>query len=114
MTPESLERIESIYNEALALPAEERPAFLDRACGDDRNLRAEIESLLLCEQQARTCLDKPAIHFVAEQKANDQRVFGGILAIFELDDAALVDFASSELVGFIIGLRYDDRMILEL
>jgi serine/threonine protein kinase len=71
MRPESLEQIEIIYNEALALPPEERPAFLDRACGDDRDLRGEIESLLLCEQQASTCLDKPAIHFVAESLASE-------------------------------------------
>jgi len=69
MTPESLEQIEIIYSDALALPPQERPAFLDRACGNDRDLRAEIESLLGCEQQAGTCLDKPAIHFVAESLA---------------------------------------------
>src|SRR5438105_5333627 len=71
MTPEFLQQIETIYNDALALPPRERPAFLDRACGNDRNLRTEIESLLLCEQQASTCLDKPAIEFVAESLASD-------------------------------------------
>jgi len=71
MTPESLEQIEIIYNDALALPPHERPAFLDRACGNDPNLRAEIESLLVCAQQASTCLDKPAIHFVAESLASE-------------------------------------------
>jgi eukaryotic-like serine/threonine-protein kinase len=71
MTPESLEQIEIIYNDVLALPPQERPAFLDRTCGDDPNLRAEIESLLLCDQQGSTCLDKPAMHFVAESLASE-------------------------------------------
>jgi eukaryotic-like serine/threonine-protein kinase len=44
------ERLYSIFSEACALPTEEQSAFLDRACGDDRDLRREIEELLAIDK----------------------------------------------------------------
>ena len=38
-----------------------RPAFLDAACGDDRSLRAEVESLLRAHEQAGSFAERPAI-----------------------------------------------------
>src|SRR5262249_10973955 len=57
-----------IINDALALQAQDRSAFLDRACGGDRDLRHEIESLLVSEG-AETCLDNDALQFAAESLA---------------------------------------------
>ena len=34
MSPERLEQIEMLYNDALALQPQDRSAFLDRACGE--------------------------------------------------------------------------------
>ena len=45
-------RIEALFDEAVALPAEERPAFLSRACGDDTGMRGEVESLLAADARA--------------------------------------------------------------
>ena len=39
-------RIEQLYHQARRSTVRDRAAFLARACGDDRTLRAEIESLL--------------------------------------------------------------------
>jgi eukaryotic-like serine/threonine-protein kinase len=39
-------RLEGVFQDAVQLPPEERPAFLDRACGTDAPLRREIEALL--------------------------------------------------------------------
>jgi serine/threonine protein kinase len=69
--PERLQQIQTIYNDALALSPTERTAFLDRTCAKDDDLRLEIESLLAYEQEAGTCLDKPAIHFTAESLAEE-------------------------------------------
>ena len=46
MTPERARLIENLYAEALERKAAERTAFLDTACGSDRELFREIESLL--------------------------------------------------------------------
>jgi hypothetical protein len=35
-------RIEALFDEAAALPAGERAAFLSRACGEDLEMRGEI------------------------------------------------------------------------
>jgi serine/threonine protein kinase len=60
-----LQRIESLYNEALSLEPRERATFLDRVCGDDTELRTELQSLLACEKEAQTYLDKPAFEDIA-------------------------------------------------
>jgi eukaryotic-like serine/threonine-protein kinase len=39
-------RVREVYLDAAELPHEQRPAFLDRACNRDADLRAEVESLL--------------------------------------------------------------------
>ncbi|MFN7923610.1 MAG: protein kinase [Bryobacteraceae bacterium] len=40
------ERIDSLFERALALPAAERDGFLARECGDDERLRREVASLI--------------------------------------------------------------------
>jgi len=40
------QRVKAVLVEALALPSQERTAYLDRACGADADLRAEVEDLL--------------------------------------------------------------------
>jgi eukaryotic-like serine/threonine-protein kinase len=71
VTPERLRQVEALYNDTLALPPNQRTVFLDRSCGNDRDLRSEIESLLACENAADTYLEKPAIHFAAESLASE-------------------------------------------
>ena len=46
MTPDDWQRIEAIVDGALDRDPAERPAYLDQACGSDRALRQEVESLL--------------------------------------------------------------------
>ncbi len=45
MTPAQWERVTSLFDEARALPASDREAFLERAC-DDTDVRSEVASLL--------------------------------------------------------------------
>jgi len=52
VTTERWRRIEELFNRAVAVPPEQRAAFLDAACGDDQDLRAEVESLLAHDAQA--------------------------------------------------------------
>ncbi len=46
MKPTTWDRLEAVFFEALELPAEQRAAFLDRACAGDPDLRAEVEAVL--------------------------------------------------------------------
>src|SRR5215510_9018275 len=46
MTPERWRQIETLYHAARERDDGDRPRFLDGACGDDRELRREVESLL--------------------------------------------------------------------
>src|SRR5262245_34594084 len=41
-----LKRLEELFHQAVALPPDQRPAFLSEACADDTELRTAIETLL--------------------------------------------------------------------
>ena len=69
MKPDRLDQLESLYNEVLALPAAERPRFLESACGNDAGLRRELTSLLGYEQKAEHYLNTSAMNEVAESLA---------------------------------------------
>src|SRR5580693_10751588 len=47
MSAHDWREVEELLHQAMALAPEQRPAFLDAACGSDADLRAELNSLLL-------------------------------------------------------------------
>ena len=49
MTEQPGDRVQSLFDQAVVLPPEERGTFLDSACASDPGLRAEVESLLACD-----------------------------------------------------------------
>ena len=51
MTPERWTRIRELFGAALETPESERPRFLESACGEDTDLRAEVERLLAANQE---------------------------------------------------------------
>jgi serine/threonine protein kinase/Tfp pilus assembly protein PilF len=57
--PDRWRRIAPLLEEALELPPERRGPFLDRACGGDAGLRAEIEDLLSADVEAGAFLGDP-------------------------------------------------------
>lgn len=71
MQAERWQKIEQIYNEALACEVAQRGAVLDRTCGHDASLRKEVESLLKYSQHAEPALERPALEILAEELAND-------------------------------------------
>src|ERR1700730_4573009 len=54
-------KVEELFHAALERPPEERPAFLDRACNGDTDLRRQVELLLAKEDQAGSFLEVPAM-----------------------------------------------------
>jgi hypothetical protein len=64
MKAELWQQVREILDQAIALPTDERPAYLDKVCSGDSALRSEVESLLRSHQDAGSVfLKKPAIDF---------------------------------------------------
>ena len=62
MNAERWRRIDALFDEALGLPPERRSAFLDQACGDDRELREAVERLIAADADAHTTfLERPPL-----------------------------------------------------
>ena len=60
MTPERWRQIEQVFQAALEREPAGRAAFLDEACRDDRDLRAEVDTLLRNNSASGSFLDRPA------------------------------------------------------
>jgi serine/threonine protein kinase len=65
-------RVEELYHSALRIAAAERATFLQQQCHDDDRLRAEVESLLACDNAAREFIEDPAFEVLAKQIASDK------------------------------------------
>ncbi len=65
MDPERWQRIEGILDEVLELPSQEISARLAAVCGDDVELRAEVEALLAAERRADGILEGSAAEFAS-------------------------------------------------
>jgi eukaryotic-like serine/threonine-protein kinase len=72
MTSEQWQVIEELYHSASELPDAERSSFLQRACGEDQDLRLELESLLRHGDTPQSFLDTAAIAIVAKAIAADE------------------------------------------
>ncbi len=65
------EEVATIVEEALELGAEDRPAYLDKACAGDPGLRTEAESLLGYQERAARFIEAPAYQMQAEALVAD-------------------------------------------
>ncbi len=57
MNSEKLKEIEEIYHAVLEIPIDERESFFSEHCGEDENLRREVESLLSFEKTSDKLID---------------------------------------------------------
>ena len=70
MKPELWRRVEEICQRALDLNESRRAEFLDSACGDDGELRQEVESLLAHGKKAEQFIESPALEVAGKILAN--------------------------------------------
>jgi eukaryotic-like serine/threonine-protein kinase len=62
LKPERWTQVREILDEAIALPPDQRAAYLDRVCSHDAELRMEVESLLQSHERAGSIfLKNPAV-----------------------------------------------------
>jgi serine/threonine protein kinase len=83
--PERWRLLEDFFQAACDLTATERTAFLDRACGSDSSMRAEVESLLASADQTAGFIQQP----VSDTARNFSRSFpfrGKRIGPYELCD----------------------------
>ncbi|PYV38952.1 MAG: hypothetical protein DMG06_24360, partial [Acidobacteria bacterium] len=69
MTSNRWEEINRLYDAAVEVEETERTSFLEKACGEDAELRHEVESLLAYDKEAQPLLDRPALQVTAEKLA---------------------------------------------
>jgi len=58
-------KADEIFLDALELPADQRRAYVDAACGGDDQIREEVESLLAAHDEAEGFLERPALSAAA-------------------------------------------------
>jgi serine/threonine protein kinase/Tfp pilus assembly protein PilF len=91
-------RVDSIFLEAVEKPtAEERAAYLDRACASDAELRQRIERLLAAESKVSSFLESPAPGLPSPPRVGEGSGGGGEGTI------ATVDEPVTERPGTVIG-----------
>ena len=85
MDADRWKKIKSLFDEALALKAPDRPAFLNDACGSDAELLAEVDRMLEAHESSESFLEAPAAGLVAGMIA-DNRTFskGQTLGHYEI------------------------------
>lgn len=72
MTPERYEKVCEIFAEAQEVSREKREAFLRVKCGDDEDLRQEVESLLVSDDVSGDFIQAPALEVAAEMLADEK------------------------------------------
>src|SRR5262245_14446962 len=71
MSPNRWEQINRIYDAAVDVEEKKRASFLEEACGEDAELRQEVESLLAYDRQAKHFINQPALQATAEKLASE-------------------------------------------
>lgn len=72
--PERWERIQRILFDALDRPPQQRTTFLDDACGDDVELRAEVDSLIAAHEQQDGLAREPARETLPAERIGPYRL----------------------------------------
>ena len=72
MTPESWERVKTIFHAALDLAPEHRAAYVRDASAGDDEIRGEVESLLRADSQPASGLSRVAADYAAETSEQER------------------------------------------
>jgi eukaryotic-like serine/threonine-protein kinase len=71
MDAEQYKRVDELLDAVLELEPQNRPAFLDKVCGSNLQLRREIESLLQTYPKLGNFIETPAMEVAAQSLADD-------------------------------------------
>ncbi len=96
---ERWERIDSVYHAALERDNDARDAYLDQVCSGDDELRREVDSLLVFDEQASRFIETPAIELEAKARAADQQAHSEELLLKTIGPYELVHVMSRGSMG---------------
>ncbi|HEU4714966.1 MAG TPA: serine/threonine-protein kinase [Pyrinomonadaceae bacterium] len=77
MKPDRWQRIDELFEAALERDSQDRAAFLDKACGDDQQLRREVEKMLRIDEQATEFIQTDAFAVAAKLITRSHEVSRG-------------------------------------
>lgn len=66
MDSERLKQVEDLYHAALELSPDERETFIRESCGEDEELRSELETLLAVKRSSNDFFENPPLSLAAE------------------------------------------------
>lgn len=106
MSPERQKKVEDLFLETLAQPAEAQLAFLQSACPTDEALRKEVESLLTNYDAADDFLEKPVYRLHALPPDEEAPIFeGDTIGPYKIIEL----LGRGGMGGVYLGLRDDDQ-----
>lgn len=90
MKPDRWQKIDELFEAALEQPPQDRAAFLDKACGNDRELRREVEKMLRIDEQATEFIQTDVFEVAAKLITQHHNVRTPSLTSDSIDDARFV------------------------
>jgi eukaryotic-like serine/threonine-protein kinase len=93
MEPELWRRVEELCQRAMELDPSRRAEFLERSCGDDKELRRKVDALLAHEKRAEHFIESPALEVMGKLIASDpgtregrQKLIGSTVSHYRVID----------------------------
>jgi hypothetical protein len=74
MNSDKLKKVEEIYHAALEIPSAKRKPFLAESCGEDIDLRREVESLLSFQNSSDNIIENSPELIAAEMFAGENEI----------------------------------------
>src|SRR5208283_457148 len=91
MEPETWRRVEELCQRAMALDPSRRAEFLERSCGDDRELLRKVEALFAQEARAEHFIESPALEAMgilvareAGTKEDQSKLIGSVVSHYRI------------------------------
>src|SRR5713226_1051877 len=106
MTADRWQHIDRLFHSTLECAPEKRESFLSQACGEDHELRTEVQSLLRAHEQDGSFLDLPAYEVAPDFLAD---ALGGLLAGQQIGPYKIISSLASGGMGEVY-LAQDTRL----